>query len=348
MATLLIESEKQLLDEIRASDPYTNFIKAHLKNKIEREQKAWQLLQANRGQYTKELLNNIFDIVDLEGEKSRWFGSLLAMPNKNLIFGSPIEKISEWIEIVCFSKQPVEHILDKCLGNLNIRGASKGLATLLLYLSDPERHTIWVNKTYEGLSTLARLKDIKISQWGARYVEFNDNAKKFAKEYGINDRELDWILSFIAMYVVSDGQHYEIDQDILSSNKVPISVDDEDEIDDMVGEPMELGLMRWTPTNEMGVVALFIEYRTQLGFPIVEFIRPQFPDAAVFEKTGKGYARKYIEFEYKSKGYKTHLASKRKCHYVVCWEHDWKECPMPVIELKAEIPKILRKKVGPA
>lgn len=90
------------------------------------------------------------------------------------------------------------------------------------------------------------------------------------------------------------------------------------------------------------------EYRTQLGFPIVEFIRPQFPDAAVFEQTGKGYKRKYIEFEYMSQGYKVHLTSKRKCHYVVCWEHNWKECPIPVIELKAEIPKILFKKGGVA
>jgi len=109
---------------------------------------------------------------------------------------------------------------------------------------------------------------------------------------------------------------------------------------------MELGLMRWSPTNEMGVVALFIEYRKQLGFPIVEFIRPQFPDAAVFEQTGKGYTRKYIEFEYRSQGYKVHLTSKRKCHYVICWEHNWKDCPIPVIELKAEIPKILGKKGG--
>lgn len=348
MASVLIESEKQLVDEIRHSDLYNDFLNVHLKNKIAREQKGWQLLQANRGRYTKELLNSVFDIVDLEGSKTRWFGSLLATPNKNLIFASPIEQITEWIEILCFSKEPVEHILDKCLGNLKIKGASKGLATLLLYLSDPERYTIWVNATYEGLSTLGRLNETKNSKWGARYVEFNDNANKFAKVYGIKARELDWFLSFIGRYVASDGQHYEIDQDVLSSKNVPVSVDDEDEIDDMVGEPMELGLMRWTPTNEMGVVALFIEYRTQLGFPIVEFIRPQFPDAAVFEQTGKGYTRKYIEFEWKSQGYKVHLASKRKCHYVVCWEHNWKECPIPVIELKAEIPKILGKKGGPA
>lgn len=33
------------------------------------------------------------------------------------------------------------------------------------------------------------------------------------------------------------------------------------DIDDIVGEAMELQVMRWTPTNEMVVVALFIEFR---------------------------------------------------------------------------------------
>ena len=71
MAGVLIESEKKLLDEIRHSDLYNDFLNVHLKHKIDREQKAWQLLQANRGRYTKELLNGVFDIVDLEGSKTR-------------------------------------------------------------------------------------------------------------------------------------------------------------------------------------------------------------------------------------------------------------------------------------
>src|SRR4030042_2509430 len=185
MASLLIESENQLLDEIRHSDLYSDFLSVHLKHKIDREQKAWKLLLANRGQYTAELLNSVFDTVDLEGSKTRWFGSLLATPNKNLIFASPIEQITEWIEILCFSKKPVDHILDECLGDRKIKGASKGLATLLLYLSNPERYTIWVNATYEGLSNLGRLKGKKNSKWGARYGEFNDNANEFAKKYKI-------------------------------------------------------------------------------------------------------------------------------------------------------------------
>ncbi len=151
-------------------------------------------------------------------------------------------------------------------------------------------------------------------------------------------------MSFIGAYVESDEDHFRIDKDSLEAEKVVVAVGDEEDIDDIVGEPMELRVMRWTPTNEMGIVTLFLEFRKELGFPVIEVIRANFPDAAVFEEVSKGYARRSIEFEYRSSGYKAHLKSRRKCHYVVCWEHDWKDCPIPVIELRREIPGILSKR----
>jgi len=120
-----------------------------------------------------------------------------------------------------------------------------------------------------------------------------------------------------------------------------------DDLDEFVGEPMELGVMRWSPTTHDGVIALFVEYRNELGFPIMEWIRPQFPDACVYQKTAKArasYVKKYVEFELYSSLFKEHTLnpkhSKRKCDYIICWKNDWKECPVPVIELKSEILKI--------
>jgi hypothetical protein len=343
MAKLLFESEQQLLNTLKTSRLYLDFVDSQLKCKIERETKAWKLLLDNKGKFTKELLANIFDIVDMDGLKTRWFGALLATPNKNLIFQSSIKHITEWVELLCFSELPVENILDKCLGTIKIKGASKGLATLLLYLSAPEKYSIWVDKTYGGLSVFGRIRDIKNANWGTRYVAFNNGARQFAQSYSIEARALDWVLSFLGRYVdsISDGK-YEIDEDVLGNKDILVPVDDE--LDEKYGEPMELGLMRWTPTNEMGVVALFIEFRKELGFPIVDFIRPQFPDAAVFEQTKNGHVKRYIEFEYRSTGFRSHLTSNRKCHYVVCWEHDWKDCPIPAIELKVKIPEILRRR----
>ena len=51
----------------------------------------------------------------------------------------------------------------------------------------------------------------------------------------------------------------------------------------------------------------------------------------------------HIEFEYKSSHFKRHGHLKRmnegiKCDMIVCWEHDWVECPegIEVLELKTE------------
>ena len=107
--------------------------------------------------------------------------------------------------------------------------------------------------------------------------------------------------------------------------------------------------MRWSPISHDAVIALFVGYSNELGFPIIDWIRPQFPDACVFQKVKKNranYVRKYLEFEFLSSQFKEHILNpkhkERKCDYVVCWENDWKECPIPVIELKTEISNILR------
>jgi len=120
-----------------------------------------------------------------------------------------------------------------------------------------------------------------------------------------------------------------------------------EEEEEVIGEPMQLGVMNYAPTNELGVVAVFVTYRKELGFPILEVIRPQFPDAIVLLKLGNKYIKKYVEFEFKSSSFKKHLpelTEKKKCHYVVCWEHDWKNCPVSVIELRTKIREILKLK----
>jgi len=114
--------------------------------------------------------------------------------------------------------------------------------------------------------------------------------------------------------------------------------------DEGLGEPMDIGIMRFTPTNEMGVVALFVKFMDKLGFDKFEFIRKGFPDACVYEKTGKGRQRKFIEFEYKASQFRIHIRNKKhnkiRCDYVVCWENDLFNCPIKIIELKSELEKL--------
>jgi hypothetical protein len=343
MSEIRFDNEQELIEELLRSKAYEEFRNKQLQPKIEREKQAWKLLGEYKGQYTRDALNLIFDTVDVYDGNKRWYGALLATPNRNLIFESEPKFINQWLEELLFSGNGPELALNTCLKKLRIKGASKGLATLLLYLSAPHKNSVWVNATQGGLAVLNRIGELKGNEWGENYTQFNKAAVEFRGKYKLQPQEIDWILTFVNSYVESEDDHFRVSEDLLQSEQVAIAVDDEADIDDVVGEPMELQVMRWTPTNEMGVVALFIEFRKQLGFPIIEVIRVRFPDAAVFESSSKGYVRKYIEFEFKSSGYKAHLKSKRKCHYVVCWENDWKDCPIPVIELKREIPAILSK-----
>jgi len=342
MAKIRIDSESELIEELRKSKAYQEFRNEQLPHKIKREQQAWSLIQKNNGQYTKDALNHIFDTVDFYEGNKRWFGQLLATPNRNWVFESSLQSINLWLTTLLFSSLEPEKAINTCLKELKIKGASKGLVTLLLYLSDPQTYNIWVNKTQEGLMILGRTSEFRSNNWGAHYISFNQTTAEFRDKFEFQPQEVDWILTFIASCVESEENHFLIEEDLLETEQVVIVVDDEeDDLDDIVGQPMELRVMRWTPTNEMGVVALFIEFRKELGFPFVEVIRTRFPDAVVFESSPKGYIRRYVEFEFRSSGFKSHVNSKRKCHYVVCWEHDWKDCPIPVIELRTAIPALL-------
>lgn len=110
----------------------------------------------------------------------------------------------------------------------------------------------------------------------------------------------------------------------------------------LVGPPINFRGFMYAPVNENGVIFLFSKVAEDLGIAI-EGIQVTFPDAF-----GKRYEKQRgypitIEFEYKSSHFERHGHPKNGCDLIVCWEHDWKECPIQVIELKSLIKKLLTK-----
>jgi hypothetical protein len=95
--------------------------------------------------------------------------------------------------------------------------------------------------------------------------------------------------------------------------------------------------LQYWPSNELGVVFLFANIFRKKQFRIEE-IKPKFPDCIAYKRTGDGEKRVRIEFEFHSSNFKTHGHDPRKCDCIVCWHHDWPECPkrIEVIELKRE------------
>lgn len=64
------------------------------------------------------------------------------------------------------------------------------------------------------------------------------------------------------------------------------------------------------------------------SFDKLEF-RTEYPDAEVV----RGDKRLRIEFETHSREFKRHLHDEKGCDLIVCWIHDWHECPLKVLDL---------------
>ncbi len=88
------------------------------------------------------------------------------------------------------------------------------------------------------------------------------------------------------------------------------------------------------PTNENGVLCLFGAMAEKLGFKIAR-IQIGFPDCEAMRVMPGGRLKPMkIEFEYESKNFYSHMHDPKGCDLIVCWEHNWEDCPVEVIELK--------------
>jgi hypothetical protein len=103
----------------------------------------------------------------------------------------------------------------------------------------------------------------------------------------------------------------------------------------VMGEPFDRSPMTNAPVNELGVMVLFGMVAVGLGLQ-VESVQGKFPDCVAKREVAPGkwqYLR--IEFEYESKNFKLHGHDPKGCDMIVCWRHNWKECPaeIEVVEL---------------
>lgn len=107
-----------------------------------------------------------------------------------------------------------------------------------------------------------------------------------------------------------------------------------------VGRVINFRGLTYAPVNEQGVVFLFSKVNDDLGIKI-ESIQEPFPDAIGIDyRHNREFGeRKKIEFKFRSSGYDR---APEDCDIIVCWEHDWRDCPetIEVIELKSELEKL--------
>jgi Homing endonuclease associated repeat len=93
----------------------------------------------------------------------------------------------------------------------------------------------------------------------------------------------------------------------------------------------------FAPTNEQGVLFVFGGVAAELGFSITR-IQTGFPDVEAMREIGPNKCQRVsLELEYESKNFLLHMHPLDGCDGIVCWIHNWPECPLEVIELREVI-----------
>jgi hypothetical protein len=110
----------------------------------------------------------------------------------------------------------------------------------------------------------------------------------------------------------------------------------------MYGDFINFRGLQHAPVNEQGVVFLFGMICRELGY-VVEIIRSGFPDCEAKRQIpgqkGK-WQRVRIEFEFESRTFRSHGHDPDQCDVIVCWEHNWPDCPIEVLELRSSMKRL--------
>jgi Homing endonuclease associated repeat len=106
------------------------------------------------------------------------------------------------------------------------------------------------------------------------------------------------------------------------------------------GRPLPHAPLSYAPTNEAGVVLLFGSVARELGFVILR-AQAEFPDCeAMREIEPNRWQRVRIEFEYESRNFFEHMHQAGDCDLIVCWSHNWPDCPLEVLELESVLERL--------
>lgn len=100
------------------------------------------------------------------------------------------------------------------------------------------------------------------------------------------------------------------------------------------GRPLFPHPMIHAPINENGVILLFGMVAARLGYAVGR-VKAEFPDCDGFRELAPNkWQPLRIEFEYESRNYLIHKHPLLGCDLIVCWKHNWPECPIEVLELE--------------
>ena len=101
----------------------------------------------------------------------------------------------------------------------------------------------------------------------------------------------------------------------------------------VVGDPLnDLGF-RFAPTNARGILLLFVRKVDDFHM-YVEEVPEAFPDCIVRRRTERGWQRLAVLCAFYISDLRPQGPALAGCDLVVCWKHDWPDCPLEVLKLR--------------
>jgi hypothetical protein len=171
--------------------------------------------------------------------------------------------------------------------------------------------------------------------FGGGWTRLPAGMAKFARENGLEDSAKD-VLEVVERHLEGKpgGAGY------LMRPSTPILLPGLMKGEPVYGPPTVDAHLMLAPTNEQGVLFLFGAVARKLGFVVLR-IQPGYPDCEALREMEPGLWQLIrIEFEYESRNFLMHGHKPGKCHLIVCWKHNWAECPQEVIELSSAMKQI--------
>ncbi len=104
----------------------------------------------------------------------------------------------------------------------------------------------------------------------------------------------------------------------------------------LLGRPFAYRGMLHEPVTEIGVVHAAGVLWQEAGLVIIR-MSTGYPDCdALIRVPGspEAWQRVRVEFELRSSHFRRHRHDPAGCDLIVCWEHDWPECPVEVLALR--------------
>ncbi len=181
---------------------------------------------------------------------------------------------------------------------------------------------IWKNKTQWAREFLKRKGELDGSQRGIWKI--TDTGRERLRLIDVTGKDPD----------EGKAALIGIDESVAETEEKPEKVFDQIEKIQDHGDILGVRGIVYEPVNEQGVILLFAALCYELGFRI-EGIQTKFPDALLIRKNSKGtFSKCKAEFEFRSSNFLSHQHPLNGCDLIICWENDYKDCPIEVLELK--------------